>query len=52
MNSRIQNTSKIKTFKSTEHSENKIITNFENEVEPGVIHFIIQQASSCKNFTQ
>ena len=31
-----------------EHSENKIITNFESWVGPGVIQFIIQQTSPCK----
>ena len=35
-----------------EHSENKIITNFENEVGPRVLQFIIQQASPCKNSRQ
>ena len=36
----------------TEHSFNKIITNFENEFRPGVLSSSVQQALPCKNSKQ
>ena len=41
-----------KTRVKIEHSENKIITNFETEVGPGVLQFRIQEASPCKKSKQ
>ena len=37
---------------TTKHSENKTITNFKNEVGPGVLQSSVQQALLCKNFKQ
>ena len=34
-----------------EHSENKIITYFENEVGPGVLQSNVQQIYNLQNFT-
>ena len=35
-----------------EHSESKIITYFENEVEPGVLQSSVQQTYTLQNFSQ
>ena len=39
-------------FEIIEHSENKIIRNFESEVGPGIVEFIIQQTLPCKKSRQ